>query len=67
MDEQVWERVARLRDEMPDLLSPPRSMARLLCGVSSPALSKAKLHGSDLFGALSHIPFQEVLARAAKA
>jgi len=34
----------------------------LLCGLSSPALTRAKLSRHRLFGALEERPFQEVLA-----
>ena len=43
-------------------LATPRQVTRLLCGLSSPALSKAKLTRHALFGTLEIIPFARVLA-----
>ncbi|WP_158622336.1 hypothetical protein [Corallococcus sp. CA047B] len=40
----------------------PAVAARFLCGLSSPALSKAKLNGNKLFGTLTEWPFAQVLA-----
>jgi ATP-dependent DNA helicase RecQ len=37
-------------------------MARFLCGLASPAASRAKLGKHELFGALADAPFQQVLA-----
>jgi ATP-dependent DNA helicase RecQ len=45
-----------------DALGHPRQAARFLCGLGSPALSKAKLPGHKLFGALTEWPFAQVLA-----
>jgi ATP-dependent DNA helicase RecQ len=48
------EEAAVLKDE--------RSLARFLCGLSSPGLTKAKLQKHPLFGALEAWPFADVLA-----
>ncbi len=64
IDEGLWRRAEELRAENADLLGEPRSLARLLCGVTSPKLSRAKLTSSPLFGALAHVPFADVLTRA---
>jgi len=45
----------------PDALGHPRQAARFLCGLSSPALTRAKLGGHALFGALDAWPFADVL------
>ncbi|ABF88111.1 ATP-dependent DNA helicase, RecQ family [Myxococcus xanthus DK 1622] len=45
----------------PESLGHPRQAARFLCGLSSPALTRAKLGGHKLFGALEGWPFEEVL------
>jgi ATP-dependent DNA helicase RecQ len=45
-------------------LRQPRQLARFLCGLSSPATSRARLQRDDRFGALSGLPFLEVLAQA---
>jgi ATP-dependent DNA helicase RecQ len=48
--------------ENPAALGHPRQQARFLCGLSSPALTKAKLSRHPLFGALEERGFAEVLA-----
>ena len=45
----------------PEALGHPRQAARFLCGLSSPALSRAKLGNHKLFGVLEDWPFAEVL------
>ena len=67
IDDDVWLSVAALRRQHPDVLSHPRVLARLLCGVSSPSLTRAKLTVAPLFGVLAHLPFSEVMDRAAQA
>jgi ATP-dependent DNA helicase RecQ len=64
IDEATWQRAVELRREHPAPLAEPRALAQLLCGISSPALSKARLGKHDLFGSLSRVPFAEVLGRA---
>lgn len=51
-----------LRADHPDALHQPRQMARFLCGLSSPALTKAKLPRNERFASLEDRPFAEVLA-----
>ena len=65
IDEKTWRKAQKLRREHADLLHDPRAMARFLCGVSSPWLSRAKLTRHPLFGALDRVPFADVLQRAA--
>ena len=43
-----------------DALTSPESVARLLCGVTSPWLSRAKLTRDPLFGVLAREPFAAV-------
>jgi len=64
ISEAIWREALQLRGEYPDELADPRSLTRLLCGVSSPSLTRAKLTSNRLCGALSRVPFQVVLARA---
>lgn len=45
-------------------LRTPRQLARFLCGLSSPATLRDGLVRDESFGALSEIPFLEVLAQA---
>ncbi|MBV9111030.1 MAG: RecQ family ATP-dependent DNA helicase [Gemmatimonadetes bacterium] len=54
--------VRRLRDAHPDALGAPRQLARFLCGLSSPAVARARLGRNPLSGALEDRGFAEVLA-----
>ena len=55
--------LAALRREHP-VLKPARTMARFLCGISSPALAKARLGRHPMYGSAADADFREVLARA---
>ncbi len=55
---------AALRAAYP-VLCEPRSMARLLCGITSPALTRARLGRHPLFGSAADADFRDVLAWAA--
>ena len=61
--EQVADReaVRALAAAHPHALGEPRQRARFLCGLSSPALTKAKLSRHPLYGSLSRRRFAEVL------
>ncbi len=50
-----------LRQEHPTALAHPRQVARFLCGLTSPATSRARLGRHPLFGRLEDRRFQEVL------
>jgi ATP-dependent DNA helicase RecQ len=67
IDEQVWRDALELRQTESAVLFEPRALTRLLCGVTSPRLVRAKLTRHALFGALSPVPFQVVLERAQSA
>jgi ATP-dependent DNA helicase RecQ len=54
--------LAALAAEHPGALGAPRQRARYLCGIASPATSKAKLTREALFGALADRRFADVLA-----
>jgi ATP-dependent DNA helicase RecQ len=56
--------VERARAEHPGALGAPRQLARWLCGISSPATTRAKLTREPLFGTLSEQRFADVLAWA---
>ena len=45
----------------PDALGAPRQRARFLCGLTSPATTRAKLTRGSLFGALAPLRFADVL------
>ena len=48
-------------------LRSPRQIARLLCGITSPATTRARLTKNVAFGALSDVPFADVLSFVARA
>ncbi len=49
------------RSESAASLLRPRALARFLCGIVSPRVSRAKLRGHPLFGRLGDTPFERVL------
>ncbi len=51
-----------LRAEGHDALATPRQLARFLCGIASPATTRAKLRTHAQFGTFQSVPFQEVLS-----
>ncbi len=57
----------QLRREQAEVLDSPRRLARFLCGIPSPRLSRHKLSGHRLFGRLQELPFGEVMAALAQA
>jgi ATP-dependent DNA helicase RecQ len=59
LDEAV---VRRLRSEKHEVLRSPRQLSRFLCGITSPATTRAKLRTRPEFGQWSHVPFADVLA-----
>ena len=48
-------------------LAAPRQLTRFLCGIASPAATRAKLRKHALFGTLETVPFHEVLRLAEQA
>ncbi len=63
LDEVVDRRaLAALTALHPDALAAPRQRARLLCGIASPATSRAKLTRDALFGGAAEHRFADVLA-----
>jgi len=63
IDEAAWQRSLALVAEHAAALAEPRALARFLCGLTSPALTAAKLTRHDLFGCCGKIPFAIVLRR----
>ena len=57
--------LATLRKAHPRALGNARQLARFLCGISSPALSAAKLTRHPLFGYTSELPFAQVMTSVA--
>ncbi len=62
-DEQTWREVLALLADDPQLRR-PRSVARFLCGIRSPAVARARLARHKLFGAFRSVPFGDLLAGA---
>jgi ATP-dependent DNA helicase RecQ len=56
--------IRKLRAERLDALRSPRQLARFLCGISSPASTRAKLRNRPEFGQWSNFRFADVLALA---
>ena len=59
--EKVFAQVRELVAQQPAALDSHRSIARMLCGLTSPALTRAKLSRHELFGCCSGIPFADVM------
>ncbi len=55
--------IRQLQAEQQSALQHPRQLTRFLCGITSPAASKARLTRHPRFGCLSSFPFAEVLAQ----
>lgn len=54
--------IRSLHEEQHPALRQPRQLARYLCGLSSPATSRARLQRNETFGILAEVPFEDVLA-----
>jgi ATP-dependent DNA helicase RecQ len=61
IDEGMWGQLDPLRRSHPEILSDPRAVARFLCGIATPWLTKAKLTRDPLFARLQDAPFAAVL------
>ena len=57
----VLKAAVTLQTTEPDVLAMPGDVTRVLCGISSPAISKARLARHELFGCCAEIPFATVL------
>jgi len=66
MDDEL-DAVSRLVEERHAALGSARQLARFLCGMSSPASTRARLNRHDAFGLLADIPFADVLVIASAA
>ena len=53
--------VKELVNQHPAPLNTARSLARFLCGLTSPALTRSKLSRHALFGVCQQVPFAEVM------
>ena len=56
--------VKTLVDSKHAALATPRQLARFLCGMASPAATRARLTRNDAFGLFADLPFAEVLVIA---
>lgn len=56
--------VRKLVDEKHAALKTPRQLARFLCGMASPAATRARLTRNSAFALLADLPFSEVLVIA---
>jgi ATP-dependent DNA helicase RecQ len=59
-----WQSASDLVREKHGELATPRQLARFLCGMSSPASTRARLGRHAAFGMFSDLPFADVLAMA---
>ncbi len=66
IDESILATALMVRREHPQVLADSQVMARWLCGITSPALTKSKLSSHDLFGVFSDQPFSFVRERLEK-
>jgi ATP-dependent DNA helicase RecQ len=64
VEAEIWRKADALRRDRADVLGEPRALARFLCGLSSPRLSRSRLTSDPLFGSLGHVPFTDVLRQA---
>jgi len=62
-DPHIWQQAMELRAATP-LLFDPVVLARLLCGITSPHLTRAKLSRHTLFGSCADIPFGVIMQRS---
>lgn len=56
------ELIQSLKSERHSALSTPRQLARFLCGLNSPATTKAKLRSHPAFAMLEGVPFATILS-----
>ena len=61
MDAGMLERIQCLVAEHPAALNAPRAIARFLCGIRSPALTRARLTSHASFGVCERIPFDSIM------
>ncbi|WP_339133286.1 MAG: ATP-dependent DNA helicase RecQ [Candidatus Electrothrix sp. GW3-4] len=59
--DNLTEKLQRVQREYPQALASPRQITRLLCGLSSPGLTRNKLSRHELFGRLEQYPFAAVM------
>ncbi len=60
--DEEWQSIQSVIRENHPALSTPRQLARFLCGMTSPAATRAKRSRHDAFALLGDLPFRDVLA-----
>lgn len=65
LSEEALEKINSAKTDFSGQLKDNIQIARFLCGLSSPAISRAKLQRNPLFGCLEEFPFQQVLEATA--
>jgi ATP-dependent DNA helicase RecQ len=63
IEERIVGQARDLRRDYPEALADSLNLARFLCGVTSPALTRARLSSHSLFGILSGVPMHTVRQR----
>ena len=63
LDETIFAEALAVRRANLPVLADPVVMARWLCGITSPALTKSKLSSHPLFGALGQQSFSQLRDR----
>ncbi len=66
ISDAFWQEVSAVRQEQAEILVQPRLLARFLCGITSPRLSRSKLTRHPLFGSLENVSFKKVLSWSQK-
>lgn len=66
LDDAQIESVKVLVAAHPQVLNSTRSIARLLCGITSPAMTRTKLSRDPIFGTCAAMPFAHVVEQAKK-
>jgi ATP-dependent DNA helicase RecQ len=65
IDERLLDQARAARNQHLEALGDDRALARFLCGLTSPRVSRARLGSHPLFGSLGLVPFSDVLTRVA--
>ena len=63
-DDHEWGALRELAAEKHAALATPRQLARFVCGLTSPASTRARLTRHGAFGLLADLPFADVLVMA---
>ena len=61
LDGSHIKKLSQLRTEKHEALTTPRQITRFLCGIASPATTKAKLRKHPMFGVFETLPFNKVM------